>query len=216
MLFSGKFDVSQLVWGICHKELYPIIRTFNKLSYLLPFHPTAVQVYTEHLNLKAILYGRSKINHRHLNHLQRWMVILQHVLVDIHHVDGDSNIFADMLTRWAGPTEDNDATTVRMVKMRTQKVERKIPVLALADKRLRKVSKMRQEETDAKVREWLKEAVIDALSIYTLRDESLLGDEDLYFRIKRDFEDWTPDLLQLKKVQWVKGLKMDISAKYFA
>eukprot|EP00924_Labyrinthula_sp_SR-Ha-C_P001907 augustus_masked-scaffold_30-processed-gene-2.71-mRNA-1 protein AED:1.00 eAED:1.00 QI:0/0/0/0/1/1/3/0/1192 len=105
MFFSGKFDASQLVWGICHKELYPIIRTFNKLSYLLPFHPTAVQVYTDHLNLKAILQGGSKINHGHLNRLQRWMVILEHVLVDIHHVGGDSNIFADMLLRWAATPE---------------------------------------------------------------------------------------------------------------
>eukprot|EP00924_Labyrinthula_sp_SR-Ha-C_P012404 augustus_masked-scaffold_10-processed-gene-5.64-mRNA-1 protein AED:1.00 eAED:1.00 QI:363/0/0/0/1/1/6/0/753 len=105
MTTYGKFQLQfspmgQLVWGICHKKLCPIIRKFNKLSYLLPFHPTTVQVYTDHLNLKAILQGGSKIDHGHLNRLQRWMVILQPVLVDIHHLDGDSNIFADMLTRW--------------------------------------------------------------------------------------------------------------------
>eukprot|EP00924_Labyrinthula_sp_SR-Ha-C_P000607 augustus_masked-scaffold_27-processed-gene-4.59-mRNA-1 protein AED:1.00 eAED:1.00 QI:0/0/0/0/1/1/3/0/1847 len=193
MFFSGKFDASQLVWGICHKELYPIIRTFNKLSYLLPFHPTAVQVYTDHLNLKAILQRGSKINHGHLNRLQRWMVILQHVLVDIHHVDGDTNIFADMLTRWAAPTEENNVATVRIVRMQAQNLEAEVPVLARAEK-----------------------PVVDALSIYTARDGSLLGDEDLYFRVKRDSEGWTPDLLQPKKAQWVKGLSIDISAKYFA
>eukprot|EP00924_Labyrinthula_sp_SR-Ha-C_P006385 augustus_masked-scaffold_57-processed-gene-0.54-mRNA-1 protein AED:1.00 eAED:1.00 QI:0/0/0/0/1/1/5/0/2940 len=215
MFFSGNFDASQLVWGICHKELYPIIRTFNKLSYLLPFHPTAVQVYTDHLNLKAILQGGSKINHGHLNRLQRWMVILQHVLVDIHHVDEDSNIFADMLTRWAAPTEVSSVAAVRMVKMHAQNAETEVPVLARAEKRLRKISKMLQEETEAKIRKWLKEAVVDALSIYTARDGSLLGEEDLYFRIKRDFEGWTPDLLQPKKAQWVQGLERDIGARYF-
>eukprot|EP00924_Labyrinthula_sp_SR-Ha-C_P003435 snap_masked-scaffold_15-processed-gene-9.34-mRNA-1 protein AED:0.35 eAED:0.36 QI:0/-1/0/1/-1/1/1/0/767 len=199
MFFSGKFDASQLVWGICHKELYPIIRTFNKLSYLLPFHPTAVQVYTDHLNLKAILQGGSKINHGHLNRLQRWMVILQHVLVDIHHVDGDSNIFADMLTRWAAPTEGDVRAAVRVVKVQTREAEREIPVLPRAMKRLRRVSEECRQDTDAKVKQWLKEAVLDALSIYTERDDSLLGDEDLYFRIKRDFEDWTPELLQPTK-----------------
>eukprot|EP00924_Labyrinthula_sp_SR-Ha-C_P007781 maker-scaffold_28-snap-gene-3.6-mRNA-1 protein AED:0.28 eAED:0.33 QI:0/0/0/1/1/1/2/0/295 len=196
----GKFDASQLVWGICHKELYPITRTFNKLSYLLPFHPTAVQVYTDHLNLKAILQGGSKINHGHHNRLQRWMVILQHVLVDIHHVDGDSNIFADMLIRCAALTEENGAAAVRMVRMRTRNAEREIPVLPRANKRLRRVSGKFRQDTGARIKEWLQEAVLDALSIYTERDDSLLGDEDLYFRIKRDFEEWTPDLLQAKRI----------------
>eukprot|EP00924_Labyrinthula_sp_SR-Ha-C_P000232 snap_masked-scaffold_25-processed-gene-0.30-mRNA-1 protein AED:1.00 eAED:1.00 QI:0/-1/0/0/-1/1/1/0/120 len=49
--------------------------------------------------------GVSKTNYRYLNHLQRWVVILQHVLVDIHHVDVDSNIFAVMFTRWTTPQE---------------------------------------------------------------------------------------------------------------
>eukprot|EP00924_Labyrinthula_sp_SR-Ha-C_P013237 augustus_masked-scaffold_45-processed-gene-0.3-mRNA-1 protein AED:1.00 eAED:1.00 QI:0/0/0/0/1/1/12/0/1692 len=191
---------AQLVWGICHKELYPIIRTFNKLPCLLPFHPTAVQVYTDHLNLKAILQGGSKINNGHFNRLQRWMVILQHVLVDIHHLDGDSNIFADMLTRWAAPTEESNMAAVRIVKMQTQNVETRVPVLARAEKRLRKISKMRQEETDAKI----------------IEDDSLLCGEDRYFRIKSDFEGWTPDLLQPKNVQWVEGLEIDMSARYFA
>eukprot|EP00924_Labyrinthula_sp_SR-Ha-C_P007286 maker-scaffold_8-snap-gene-14.16-mRNA-1 protein AED:0.72 eAED:0.73 QI:0/0/0/0.5/1/1/2/0/1054 len=215
MFFSGKFDVSQLVWGISHKELYPIIRTFNKLSYLLPFHPTAVQVYNDHLNLKAILQGGSKINHGHLNRLQRWMVILQHVLVDIHHVDGDSNIFADMLTRWAAPTDDGGRTAVRTVKVQTREAEREIPVQPRAMKRLRRVSEKCRQETDAKIKEWLQEAVLDALSVYTERDDSLLGDEDLFFRIKRDFEDWTPDLLQPKRQKWIEGLNMSITPKYF-
>eukprot|EP00924_Labyrinthula_sp_SR-Ha-C_P000004 maker-scaffold_101-snap-gene-0.5-mRNA-1 protein AED:0.80 eAED:0.86 QI:0/0/0/0.66/0/0/3/0/275 len=139
--FSGKFDSSQLVW-----ELYPIIRTFNKLSYLLPFHPTAVQVYTDHLNLRAILQGGSKINHGHLNRLQRWKVILQHVLMDVHHVNGD---------------------------------------------------------------------ILDALSIYTEKEDSLLGDEDLFFRIKRDFQEWTPDLLQPKRKKWVEEVSINITPKYF-
>eukprot|EP00924_Labyrinthula_sp_SR-Ha-C_P014563 augustus_masked-scaffold_34-processed-gene-1.7-mRNA-1 protein AED:1.00 eAED:1.00 QI:0/0/0/0/1/1/12/0/2109 len=154
MFFSGKFDAIQLVWGICHKELYPIIRTFNKLSYLLPFHPTAVQVYTDHLNLKAILQGGSKINHGHLNRLQRWMVILQHVLVDIHHIDGDSNIFADMLTRWAAPTNNNGKAAVRMKG-------------------------------------------------------------DLYFRIRRNFEDWMHELLQPKRRKWIKEVSINVTPKHF-
>eukprot|EP00924_Labyrinthula_sp_SR-Ha-C_P013650 snap_masked-scaffold_5-processed-gene-9.31-mRNA-1 protein AED:0.24 eAED:0.26 QI:0/0/0/1/1/1/2/0/662 len=215
MFFSGKFDASQLVWGICYKELYPIIRTFNKLSYLLPFYPTAVQVYTDHLNLKGIFQGGSKINHGHLNRLQRWMVILQHVLVDIHHVDGDSNIFADMLTRWAAPTEEDGAAAVRMIIMRTQNVERKIPVLPRANKRLRRVSGKCRQDTDAKIKEWLQEAVVDALSIYTERNDSLLGDEDLFFRIKRDFEEWTPGLLQPKRRKWVEEVDMNFTPKYF-
>eukprot|EP00924_Labyrinthula_sp_SR-Ha-C_P007842 maker-scaffold_28-snap-gene-4.90-mRNA-1 protein AED:0.29 eAED:0.34 QI:0/0/0/1/0/0/2/0/1181 len=216
MFFSGNFEASQLVWGIYHKELCPIIRTFNKLSYFLPFHPTAVQVYTDHLNLKAILQGGSKINHGNLNRLQRWMVILQHVLVDIHYVDGDRNIFEDMLTRWAAPAGEGNVATVQIVRMGALNAGKEVPVLVRAEKRLRRISKMHQEETDAKIREWLREAVIDALSIYTEKDNSLLGDEDLYFRIKRDFEGWTPDLLQPKKVQWVEGLEIGMSAKYFA
>eukprot|EP00924_Labyrinthula_sp_SR-Ha-C_P010194 augustus_masked-scaffold_66-processed-gene-0.97-mRNA-1 protein AED:1.00 eAED:1.00 QI:0/-1/0/0/-1/1/1/0/68 len=67
------------------------------------------------------------------------MVILQHVLVDIHHVDGDSNTFADMLTIWAAPTSDSGKAAVRMVKVQAWGTEREIPALLRENKRLRSV-----------------------------------------------------------------------------
>eukprot|EP00924_Labyrinthula_sp_SR-Ha-C_P011809 snap_masked-scaffold_88-processed-gene-0.5-mRNA-1 protein AED:0.75 eAED:0.76 QI:0/-1/0/1/-1/1/1/0/377 len=105
MFFSGKFQDTQTRWGIVHKELYPIVKTFNRLSYLLPFHPTPIQVYTDHLNLRAIIKGGSKINHGHLNRLQRWVLILQQADVELHHIKGEDNVFADMLSRWAATPE---------------------------------------------------------------------------------------------------------------
>eukprot|EP00924_Labyrinthula_sp_SR-Ha-C_P016580 snap_masked-scaffold_6-processed-gene-8.12-mRNA-1 protein AED:0.36 eAED:0.36 QI:0/-1/0/1/-1/1/1/0/170 len=57
MFFAGKFQDSQVRWDIVHKELYPIVKTFSRLLYLLPFHPTPIQVYTDHLNLRAIIKG---------------------------------------------------------------------------------------------------------------------------------------------------------------
>eukprot|EP00924_Labyrinthula_sp_SR-Ha-C_P006787 maker-scaffold_8-augustus-gene-0.27-mRNA-1 protein AED:0.34 eAED:0.34 QI:0/0/0/0.66/1/0.66/3/0/1184 len=105
MFFSGKFQDTQTRWGIVHKELYPIVKTFNRLSYLLPFHPTPIQVYTDHLNLRAIIKGGSKINHGHLNRLQRWVLTLQQADVELHHIKGEDNVFADMLSRWAATPE---------------------------------------------------------------------------------------------------------------
>eukprot|EP00924_Labyrinthula_sp_SR-Ha-C_P004239 maker-scaffold_3-snap-gene-18.45-mRNA-1 protein AED:0.36 eAED:0.40 QI:0/0/0/1/0/0.33/3/0/1135 len=105
MFFSGKFQDTQTRWGIVHKELYPIVKTFNRLSYLLPFHPTPIQVYTDHLNLRAIIKGGSKINHGHLNRLQRWILTLQQADVELHHIKGEDNVFADMLSRWAATPE---------------------------------------------------------------------------------------------------------------
>eukprot|EP00924_Labyrinthula_sp_SR-Ha-C_P012422 snap_masked-scaffold_10-processed-gene-6.15-mRNA-1 protein AED:0.67 eAED:0.67 QI:0/-1/0/1/-1/1/1/0/222 len=105
MFFSGKFQDTQTRWGIVHKELYPIVKTFIRLSYLLPFHPTPIQVYTDHLNLRAIIKGGSKINHGHLNRLQRWVLTLQQADVELHHIKGEDNVFADMLSRWAATPE---------------------------------------------------------------------------------------------------------------
>eukprot|EP00924_Labyrinthula_sp_SR-Ha-C_P009054 snap_masked-scaffold_2-processed-gene-11.4-mRNA-1 protein AED:0.14 eAED:0.14 QI:0/-1/0/1/-1/1/1/0/1364 len=108
MFFSGKFAEDQQRWGIVHKELYPIVKTFSRLSYLLPYHPTPIQVYTDHMNLRAIIKGGSRINHGHLNRLQRWVLTLQQAQVELYHVDGESDIFADMLSRWAARVERKD------------------------------------------------------------------------------------------------------------
>eukprot|EP00924_Labyrinthula_sp_SR-Ha-C_P008000 augustus_masked-scaffold_41-processed-gene-2.21-mRNA-1 protein AED:1.00 eAED:1.00 QI:0/0/0/0/1/1/4/0/1645 len=108
MFFSGKFAEDQQRWGIVHKELYPIVKTFSRLSYLLLYHPTPIQVYTDHMNLRAIIKGGSRINHGHLNRLQRWVLTLQQAQVELYHVDGESNIFADMLSRWAARVEGKD------------------------------------------------------------------------------------------------------------
>eukprot|EP00924_Labyrinthula_sp_SR-Ha-C_P008973 snap_masked-scaffold_2-processed-gene-8.16-mRNA-1 protein AED:0.76 eAED:0.76 QI:0/-1/0/1/-1/1/1/0/884 len=118
MFFSGKFQDTQTRWGIVHKELYPIVKTFNRLSYLLPFHPTPIQVYTDHLNLRAIIKGGSKINHGHLNRLQRWVLTLQQADVELHHIKGEDNFFADMLSRWAATPEREKQRVVSIKIMR--------------------------------------------------------------------------------------------------
>eukprot|EP00924_Labyrinthula_sp_SR-Ha-C_P004973 augustus_masked-scaffold_1-processed-gene-17.50-mRNA-1 protein AED:1.00 eAED:1.00 QI:0/0/0/0/1/1/3/0/802 len=120
-----------------------------------------------------------------------------------------------MLTRWTAPTNNDGKAAVRMVRVQAQGTKRQKPVLPRANKRLRRFSEKCRQETDAKIKEWFQEAVLDALSIYTERNDSLLGDEDLLFRIKRDFEEWTPDLLQPKRRKWVEGVDMNFTPKYF-
>eukprot|EP00924_Labyrinthula_sp_SR-Ha-C_P011866 maker-scaffold_76-snap-gene-0.87-mRNA-1 protein AED:0.71 eAED:0.71 QI:0/0/0/0.66/0/0/3/0/155 len=105
MLFSGKFQDSQVRWGIVHKELYPTVKTFSRFSYLLPFHPTPIQ-----------------------GHFKKGGVLtLQQADIELHHVKGEDNVFVDMLSRWAATPEREkhrvEAIRVMRAALRREKSE---------------------------------------------------------------------------------------------
>ena len=110
MIFlSGKFAGSQKGWHVSHKEMYPIVHAFKRLNYLLVGHPRKVQVFTDHKNLRDILRPKSASHASHATRLQRWAWTFQEADIRVHHVPGEQNFLADLMTRWGAgekaPTE---------------------------------------------------------------------------------------------------------------
>eukprot|EP00924_Labyrinthula_sp_SR-Ha-C_P005538 maker-scaffold_68-snap-gene-0.95-mRNA-1 protein AED:0.66 eAED:0.66 QI:0/0/0/1/0/0/2/0/312 len=198
MFFSGKFQDSH--------ELYPIVKTFSRLSYLLPFHPTPIQVYTDHLNLRAIIKGGSKINYGHSNRLQRWVLTLQQADVELHHVKGEDSVFADMLSRWAVTPEREkyriEAVRIMRAVLRRERSESDVslgPQVSLTSKEkkyFRKMFKHPREVGKGVVGKWhplqnkysesssSSEGLYDPWYLEERFSHGLLPDEDLRLRLR--------------------------------
>jgi RNase H-like domain found in reverse transcriptase len=96
------YVTSSFSWSTCEKEAYPIVQTFERLDYLLVGKTT--DLHTDHRNLDYIFdpYGQNPTVARHVaSKLMRWAFKLCAFRYIIHHVPGEANVWADLLTRWA-------------------------------------------------------------------------------------------------------------------
>jgi len=96
-----------LNWATIDKEAFVIKDSLKKLSYLLhmpkPFH-----LYTDHRNLIA-MYSPTKCAKPSAERLIRWGIELRDYNYVIHHIPGEDNHWADLLSRWgAGIVSDNE------------------------------------------------------------------------------------------------------------
>ncbi|POM66201.1 Hypothetical protein PHPALM_17975 [Phytophthora palmivora] len=83
---SGSFTGSQVHWTVTEKEALPIVIACEKLDYLL-LRPKAFRMYCDHRNLFHMFAPHQRIK--------------KHV-VNEAHVPGPENVWADMISRWAG------------------------------------------------------------------------------------------------------------------
>eukprot|EP00924_Labyrinthula_sp_SR-Ha-C_P006998 augustus_masked-scaffold_8-processed-gene-6.62-mRNA-1 protein AED:0.40 eAED:0.40 QI:0/-1/0/1/-1/1/1/0/1501 len=100
MFFSGKFGDSQVKWHISSKELYPLLVIGERLDYMILGHPKPTNFYTDHKNLVYILDPQQADNRSYADRLHRWGLRLQRYNVLVHHIEGERNVFADLLSRW--------------------------------------------------------------------------------------------------------------------
>ncbi len=73
------------------------------MDYLF-FGARTVHIYTDHRNLLFVfapLTLEPTLGRHIISKVQRWALFLSRFSYVIEHVDGDANVFADMLTRWA-------------------------------------------------------------------------------------------------------------------
>ena len=102
IFLSGAFRGSSLKWPIIDKEAYSLIHTVRKCDYLL-IRERGCHLYTDHRNLIYLFNpageGRS-MGRPQAERVQRWGWILMGLNYVIHHVPGEDNIWADMLSRW--------------------------------------------------------------------------------------------------------------------
>ena len=99
---GAEFKGAQLGWSTFEKEAYAIFQTFEKFDYvLMGSKPT--HIYTDHRNLLFVfapLTLEPALGRHILSKVQRWALFLSRFSYVIEHVHGETNVFADILTRW--------------------------------------------------------------------------------------------------------------------
>ena len=101
-MLSHAFKGSQLRWAIVEKEGYALVTTCVRLDYLL-LREGGFLLYTDHRNLQYIFSKDAMTSslHKHTAaKLQRWALLLMAYDYRIKFIDGEANMWADLLSHW--------------------------------------------------------------------------------------------------------------------
>lgn len=101
---SGMFKGSSKRWPTVEKEGFAIKASVERLDYFLRGIPgdQPFSIYTDHRNLVYIFdaEGRGAVHRHTAERLERWSIVLASFRYRICHVDGEQNVWADLLSRW--------------------------------------------------------------------------------------------------------------------
>ncbi|GMF47725.1 unnamed protein product [Phytophthora fragariaefolia] len=89
-------------WAIVGKEAFAIIETCKRPDYLVR-RPDGFSVFTDHRNLRHIFSPStvsSAVPKYTADILHHWSLLLMSLTYEIHVISGDSNVSADVLSRW--------------------------------------------------------------------------------------------------------------------
>ena len=99
---SGCFQGASARWRIPDKEPYAIRISCEKYTHLL-IRTKDFSIFTDHCNFIYIfspLAVISAFSKPTADTLKRWAVYLQSFTYNVHHITGDVNVWADMISRW--------------------------------------------------------------------------------------------------------------------
>ncbi|KAE8978399.1 hypothetical protein PR001_g24855 [Phytophthora rubi] len=99
---GGLFKNAQKNWSIVEKEGYPIVKAFGDLDYML-VRDKGFHVYCDHSNLIQMFSPDKEVKQHVKGKLQRWALKLVGCRYVIHHIAGESNLWADIISRWGQP-----------------------------------------------------------------------------------------------------------------
>ncbi|KAE8953119.1 hypothetical protein PR001_g33011, partial [Phytophthora rubi] len=114
---SGTFAGSQLNWTVIEKEAFPITHACDKLDYLL-LRPQGFRIFCDHRNLIHVFAPDEHVKKHVKGKLLRWAMKLMNYTYVIEHIAGPQNVWADMISRWAG-NHDPVATAIKRVRAET-------------------------------------------------------------------------------------------------
>ncbi|OWZ14904.1 hypothetical protein PHMEG_00011538 [Phytophthora megakarya] len=119
---GGTFTGAQRNWSVIEKEAYPIVTACDKLSYLL-MRPKGFRMYCDHRNLIHVFAPAQEIKKHVRGKLLRWSMKLMEFRFSIEHIDGVQNVWADMISRWAGCKRSIGGAMKRLKKKRERPSE---------------------------------------------------------------------------------------------
>ena len=104
---SGTFNRSQKHWSVIEKEAFPIVEAVERLRHLL-LRDEGFRLFTDHRNLIYVfdpILRDNDFKKQAVDKLCRWASKLFAFKYVIEHIPGESNIWADILSRWKGDGE---------------------------------------------------------------------------------------------------------------
>lgn len=105
LAFYGKrWTNSEKNWTIAEQEAAAIVRGLDRGAYLVQ-GGSEFLLYTDHRNLTYIFNTKDLQKHKRTK-LERWALLLQSFNYHIQHIDGEQNVWADLLSRWGAAGEE--------------------------------------------------------------------------------------------------------------
>jgi hypothetical protein len=123
---SGTFTGSKRNWSVIEKEAYPIICACDQLSYLL-LRPQDFRLFCDHRNLIYVFAPGKEVKKHIRGKLLRWAVKLMEYRYHIEHIEGTNNVWADMVSRWAGNHDSDVALRAMVLRKRGRGEEDRTP-----------------------------------------------------------------------------------------
>jgi hypothetical protein len=105
-----RFNGSELNWATVDKEAFAIRDTLKKLDYLLQCYHRPSKLFTDHRNLIA-MYNPTRCTKQSAERLIRWGIELRDFNFTIHHISGEDNVWADLLSRWGAVGDEIQQNT---------------------------------------------------------------------------------------------------------
>ena len=119
---SGSFNGSSTNWAIPDKEAFAIYQSCRRLAHFL-VREEGFHIFTDHRNLLYIFHPAGVVDtvcKPTADRLERWAVFLRAFDYTIQHLEGDANVWADLLSRWGAGTAAATAARERLASVRMQ------------------------------------------------------------------------------------------------
>ena len=96
---NGSFTGSRHRWSMPEKEAFAIVYSVERLDFML-IRVKAFHVMTDHRNLIFIFASNTHLKQATRHKISRWALSLNSFNYKIKHIEGEKNIWADLLSRW--------------------------------------------------------------------------------------------------------------------
>lgn len=128
---GGTFTGAQLYWSVAEKEAYPIVKACEDLQYLL-LRSHGFKIFCDHRNLIFMLAPHPEVKKHVRGKLLRWSLKMAEYRYTIAHIEGEKNVWADVVSRWGGAKPPTVQRFKRVTRLQVQ--AEKQPLLRLLDK----------------------------------------------------------------------------------